>query len=367
MKRTACLFAALLLLLAACSPAAQSSPPAEESAAPSVQPEPEPSSEPSPEPSVSAAPLYVHPLTGTATETDISALKPVAIMLNDLKAAQPQQGVSQADIIYEAPAEGGITRMLAVYQDISAVEGIIGSVRSSRLYYIELALGHDAVYVHAGGSPEAYEAISAWGLTTVDGVNGPFSYAGVGLFWRDRERVEGHYYAVEHSLVTSGEVLTEILTQRGILGEHTEGYAYEMAFADDGTPADGQSAQVVTVPFSSYKNTVFRYDAATGLYAAEQFGEAYCDGNDGSQVAVTNVLVLQAVCTVVDSAGRLTVDLSSGNGWYACGGRLVPITWEKGARDEQLRYYTADGQPLTLGRGKSYVCILPTGREITVE
>ena len=78
--------------------------------------------------------------------------RPVAVMLNNLKAAQPQLGVSQADIIYEVPAEGGITRMLGVFQTLEGV-GDLGSIRSARPYYLELALGHDALFVHAGGSP----------------------------------------------------------------------------------------------------------------------------------------------------------------------------------------------------------------------
>ena len=61
------------------------------------------------------------------------------------------------------------------------------------------------------------------------------------------------------------------------------------------------------------------------------------------------------------------MDLTSGSGWFACGGRMVPITWEKGSAGQQLRYYGPDGSPLTLGRGKSYGCIIPTGRTVTAE
>lgn len=87
--------------------------------------------------------------------------RPVAIMLNNLKEALPQLGQSQADVIYEVPAEGGITRMLAVYQSLDGV-GKIGSIRSARPYYLELALGHDAIYIHAGGSEDAYAKIRQW-------------------------------------------------------------------------------------------------------------------------------------------------------------------------------------------------------------
>ena len=361
MKRIVCLFSALLLLLLpACGDTngdPTDSPGIEETQ--SLPETPAPTPEPTRDPS-----LY-EPLTGLPCDEDISGLRPVAVMLNNLKAALPQQGNSQADIIYEVLAEGGITRMLGVYQHPENV-GLIGSVRSARQYYWELAQGHDAVYIHAGASPEFYETKSRLGLFTVDGVNGTYSYAGAGMFWRDRDRIEGHHYAFEHSLLTSGEAITAMLEKEQRTA-HTDGYKYEMAFADDGTPSGGQSAVTVTVPFSNYKSGVFHYDEASKLYLVEEYGEPYIDGNDNTQVAVTNLIVVQTTCTVVDDAGRITVDLTSGSGWFACGGQIVPITWKKGSADQQLRYYGADGSPLALGRGKSYVCIIPTSRTVTAE
>lgn len=374
MKRTLCvLCAVLMLLLCACGEASVPDPsetPTPAAPSQTVQPSaPEPTAEvtaePSPEPS--PEPTAVNPLTGLPMQDEeLTRSRPVAIMLNNIKAAMPQQGNSQADIIYEVLAEGGITRMLGIYQDISQL-GVVGSVRSARLYYLELALGHDAVYVHAGGSPEFYEKKEAWGLETVDGVNGYYAYADTGLFWRDRERVDGNYYAYEHSLVTSGQRLTEVLTRRGVLGEHAEDYTYEMQFAEAAVPAGGEAVSAITVPFSGYKSTVFRYDAQSGLYSVEQYGQPYIDGNDGDQITVANVLVLRTQCTVVDDAGRLTVELTSGEGWFSCGGVLIPITWEKGEKEQQLRYYDQSGQPLTLSTGKSYVCIIPLSRRIETE
>lgn len=376
MKRIPALLCAVLLFaLTACGTADPGpSPTLSPSDTPQVTttPEPAPSPSPSPEPSEEITPSpdpvspYVNPLTGEAIDESMVRQKPLAIMLNNIKASMPQQGNSQADIIYEVLAEGGITRMLGIYQDISDL-GTVGSVRSARLYYWELALGHDAVFIHAGGSDEFYENKYAAGLSTVDGVKGYYSYATTGLFWRDRERISGKYYAYEHSLITDGEHLRSILSARDELGVHPDNYHYEIAFSADGTPVGGQSALIITAPFSGYKSTVFRYDEADQIYKVEQYGEAYIDGNDGTQIAVTNVLLLNTKCTVVDDAGRLSVDLSSGTGLFACGGKAIPITWEKGERGQPLRYFTTDGQPLTLGIGKSYVCILPLSRTPTVE
>ena len=107
--------------------------PAEEPETPPVIEEPaaEPEVEPLPD-----VPTGTNPLTGLPIEPEYEQRRPVAVMLNNLKKAQPQLGNSQADIIYEVPAEGGITRMLAVYQSLEDV-GSIGSIRSARPYYIE--------------------------------------------------------------------------------------------------------------------------------------------------------------------------------------------------------------------------------------
>ena len=119
-----------------------------EEPAPAPDPEPTPVEDPVPQPEpdpAPAGPAGVNPLTGLPMEPEYEQNRPVAVMLNNLKKAQPQLGVSLADIIYEVPAEGGITRMLGVYQTLEGV-GNLGSIRSARPYYIELALGHDALF-----------------------------------------------------------------------------------------------------------------------------------------------------------------------------------------------------------------------------
>lgn len=361
MKRIICLLSVLLLLLLpACGDTSGdlSAPPEETTPAPTVPASSEPTPSPTPEPAI------CNPLTGIPCDEDISGQRPVAVMLNNIKAAMPQQGNSQADIIYEVLAEGGITRMLGLYQTPGDA-GLIGSVRSARQYYWELACGHDAVYIHAGGSPEFYSTKQTLGLTTVDGVNGYWP----GMFWRDRDRIAGKHFAVEHSLLTSGEAIAAMLASHEELVPHAEGYTYEMSFTDDAAPADGQPAGTIVASFSSGKTTTFRYDAQQKLYLAEQYGEAYIDGNDNAQVSATNVLVLQTDCIQVanDDKGRIAVDLSSGSGWFACGGKIAPITWEKGTASQQLRYFDENGDPLVLGRGKSYVCIIPTTGGMTAE
>lgn len=376
MKKLIALMLALLMLLAmaACGPeqlaepAPESTPTAAPEPTPTPAPTPSPTPEATPEPTPTPYSGPVNPLTGEPVAEDVSGVRPIAVMLNNIKEAQPQQGNSEADIIYEVIAEGGITRMLGVYQSVEGIE-VLGSVRSARRYYIELALGHDAVFVHAGGSEEAYSDLRSWDVDNMDGVNGKFSYAGAGVFYRDQYRMgDGKKYAYEHSLMTSGERIMNAVESYGIRAEHKDGFDVCLSFADDGTPANGAAADVVTVPFSNYKTGVFTYDADTGLYMVEEYGSPYIDGNNDAQVGVTNVLTLQVSCyNSGDSYGHMIVTLDSGSGWYACGGKMVPIRWEKGDKYQPFRYFNEDGSELQLGRGKTYVNLIPLDKTPTAE
>ena len=363
-----CAALALTLCLSGCGDSQE--------AAASVTPQPLPTASAAPTLSPTATPDPTptpydgpeNPLTGMPIDGDAVNKRPVAIMLNNLKQALPQLGQSEADIIYECLAEGGITRMLGVYQDPSDV-GAIGSIRSARPYYLELALGHDAIFIHAGGSEDAYADIRAWGVTALDGVNGPYcgSSPGSNLMWRDADRRRNLGY--EHSVITTGETIEEKFATYSFRQEHKDGYTYPITFADDGTPENGSAANTITVPFSNYKTGVFIYDADSGTYLVEEYGAPYVDGNTGDQVAVTNVLVVQTSCwNTGDSYGHMEVDLTgTGSGYYACGGQIIPIRWSKPDRNSPFTYTDENGQPIVLGRGSSYVNIIPKSEQVTAE
>lgn len=366
MKRLVTFFLslALLLSLAACS---KTNPQQQE-----PQPEPEVSTEPE-EPSVEetipevetepeAEPetdsSMVNPLTGEAVTKDISKNRPVMVMLNNLKQALPQSGNGQADIIYEILEEGGITRMLAVYQDISAVEGNLGTIRSTRPYYVHLVAGMDGILVHAGGSGAAYDLIESLAIDDLDALSGPAA----SLFWRDKDRLNAGI-ATEHTMYITASDIANYLSSSGLRTEHKDDFSIHHTFAQDATPADGSDANVITVPFSGYKTGEFKYDPESGNYLVSEYGSAYVDETTGDQVSVKNVLIIMTEVSAIegDSKGRISVAMSgSGIGYYACGGKYIPINWSRDTEDSLYTFTTMSGEPLVLGVGKSYVNIVPT-------
>jgi hypothetical protein len=359
--------AALLLgaVLGACGadpePTPAPSPEVTETPAPTSTPSPTPAPTPTPNPYEGLEGF--NPLTGLPMDADYEDRRPAAIMLNNLKKALPMFGVSQADIIYEALAEGGITRMVGVFQNPSHVPQI-GTVRSTRAYYLDIAQGHDAILLHAGGSPEAYTEIKRRGVAALDCLRG---YEG-SLYWRDQDRIKNA--GLEHSAFTSGERIESVFQTLSVRIRHEEGYRETLRFADDGTPTGGEPAASISIRYSSYKTGLFTYDPSAKRYACTQYDAPYADGQDGTQVSVVNVLVLRASVSQIkgDSAGRLTTRLTgTGEGFFACGGRTVPIVWSKASHDAPFVYTLKDGgAPLVLGRGQSYINIVPTNAKVEV-
>ncbi len=325
--------------------------------APAAVPTPaaaEPVKEPEPEPEPEPQPEFTNPLTGEGVWEDISSHRPYAIMLNNLTKALPQCSQSNADLIFEMQVEGGITRMIALYQDITSC-GAIGSVRSSRPYYLDVVTAFDAIYIHAGGSEQAYSDIRTRGITNIDGVRGSGT-----IFYRDSARKASAGY--EHSMFTSEELISKYVPDMNIRHDHKEGYQETLKFTAEPDMKGAVSASAVTVVMNPTKSTKFAYDEESGRYLVSEYGKEYIDGNTGEQVSVKNVLVLYVKYSNIagDDKGRLRADMSGGKAVYIANGRMIEgCSWSR--TDSGFVLTKADGSPLELAVGNSYVCCANAG------
>lgn len=317
-----------------------------------------PASTPSPEPSTPEA-VAAEPDNRVRRFSDGVRIDPseqpkrwYAVMIENSAEAWPLSGLSEARLVFEAPVEGSIPRFMALYDDTQETEKI-GPVRSARPYYLDWALGLDAMYAHVGGSPDALSKINRLAVASLN------QFFWDSFFWRSRDR-----YA-PHNVYTSVDLLTEGFVKRGYQdGEVLPalGWAY-----DDETLAGGEEAMRVRVPFSSLSrnyDAIWQYEAAEQGYARFQNTDRQTDQNK-TAVYAANVVVLQMAVSVIDDVGRREVDtIGQGNGVLFRDGRRFPLTWKKSAREVPLELFTADGNPAALRAGVTWIEVVPLSTAI---
>lgn len=303
------------------------------------------------EPVVDTRPI--NPLTGEHTDYAVTN-RPVAVMFNNAKASLPQYGLSEADIIYEAIAEGNITRIMALYLDASHVKNF-GSIRGMRLYLLKIAMGHDAVIVHSGGNEDAKGFVKDNGIVTLDGSG----YRGA-YFYRDQQRADAGYKK-EHTLFITGESLAEMY-DKTLDNKLAKDTTKHFTFAEEEfTPLKSKKAVDITVSFVPSFSCEFKYDETTKEYVKYQYGKPQTDELYSKDISTKNVIVLYTNLDLKDDdSGEYNLDFSNGgDGMYFTNGVCVPINWKKLSDTTQFSFrYDSDGKELRLNPGKTYVCII---------
>ncbi|MCQ6561640.1 DUF3048 domain-containing protein [Paenibacillus mendelii] len=341
LRITAALGFALLLLaviVAGCSSKEQQ-PPVEDVIAP-------PPVETAPEDDgivVPAEPDFTAPLTGLKQDTAADK-RAIAVMINNMSKARPQSGLPHADMVWEVLAEGGITRLVAIFQSDDFPDAI-GPIRSIRPYLIELGETYGGLLVHAGGSPDAYAILQKQKKPYLDEITNAGSY-----YWRDKSR------KAPHNLYSNLEKLRQ--------GADKKNYKTDVPvpvypFAEEGATAGGSPATQVGISFllKNYKVS-YAYDPATRLYARSINDKPHTDLTTEKQLTTTNIVVLGAKQTVYDDIGRLKIDLESGGpAMLVQLGQAVDCTWERSG-DGVIRIMK-DGKELPFVPGKTYYHIVP--------
>ncbi|WP_145152888.1 DUF3048 domain-containing protein [Paenibacillus xylanexedens] len=296
------------------------------------------------EPSTS---LYTAPLTGLPVDEAITR-RPLAVMINNAPAARPQSGLSSADIILEVLAEGGITRFIAIFQSEGAAE-TVGPVRSIRPYLIELGESYDGVLVHAGGSPEAYSILQRQQKQHMDEISNGGPY-----FWRSSDR------KAPHNLYTSADKLRE--------GADIKGYSHDFKspvyiYNEDGATSAGETVKQFDIHYllDSYQVT-YDYDEVSGRYMRMVNGKADEDLDNGNPLGAANIIVAGADHKVLDSVGRLSVNLDQGGeAMLFQKGKMIRGQWVKKQGD--IIRFVRGGSEVALVPGKTFISIVPNQPE----
>lgn len=293
--------------------------------------------------------------TGEWVDENLAWNRPVAVMTENTHVTLPQYGVGSADVIYECPVEGGITRLMAIYQNYEELEKV-GNVRSCRLYYVYFAKEFGAAYFHAGESKYALDVLNSSFIDNVDGITGK----GGAFYYRDSSR------RAPHNLYTTGEKLSQAMERYGYETKLPEDYEPHYQFTTEDAPnllEHGADATMVKLYYVDAKPW-FVYNEKSGLYERYEFGEKQVDGLTGEQLAVKNIILQNCYSSLKDSGnGTLDIDyLSGGTGTYITNGKAIEITWKRASNTEKTHYYDADGNEIVLNPGKTWVEIVENSR-----
>lgn len=288
-----------------------------------------------------------------------SSVRPVAAMIdNQGDRVLPQGGIAQAQIVYEILVEYNITRYMAVFW--GNIPEMVGPVRSSRHYFLDYVLEHDAIYTHAGGSTYAYNDIPKLKIQNIDyQVHGS-------AFWdltNDPKNWQDSY--------TSKERIEKFITDKKYRAEPKKTFFF--TYNDDFlAPQGGADAEDVFIKFASKDSSTcgFIFEPETKLYLRTRMGKPHIDRNTQEQVKTTNIIIVKMSSPVIkgDTYGRRNLNnIGSGEGFYITGGKSIPIKWSKTARDAQTEYTAVDGKPLVLNRGQTWIEIVPSLDYVTIK
>ena len=289
-----------------------------------------------------------------------SKSRPYAVMINNNHAAWPQCGLEDAYLVYEIVVEGGITRMLALYKDQDTAK--VGSVRSARHYFIDYALENDAIFVHWGGSPQAYSRLSN-GIDSLDGIALEGS-----VFFRDTSLNRDY----EHTGFTSMEKVKKYAEDKGYARDTNKDLLLNYS-ADEIDMASLEGAKVansVDIEYSDYHSTSYEYDAENKVYKRSMSGKANVDLETGEQYTAKNIIIYKVRNYTLndgDNKGRQELDnIGTGDGYLVTGGYVLPIKWEKESESAQTVYTYTNGEEIEVNDGNTFIQICPTDAEIEI-
>jgi hypothetical protein len=285
------------------------------------------------------------PLTGIAIDPALAKRPVTGIMIENSLDARPQSGLQDAGVVYEAIAEGGITRFIAIFQDTRPQ--YIGPVRSLRPYYIDFATPWDASIAHVGGSPEALSEIRAGGKDLDQFFNS-------GSYWRQNTR------DAPHNVYTSFDKLDALNTVKGYTSSTTHSWSHK---ADTKLPVPVAKSVDLGISSALY-NAHYDYDTASNSYLRSEGGKPHMVASSPDDNAVVQ-LKPKVVVAIVTSYGIQSDGKHSDYGVTGSGtvyifqdGGLTTGTWSKADRSSQYSFKDVGGKDIKLNRGQVWLTML---------
>jgi hypothetical protein len=326
---------------------------------PTPTPRPTPTPTPTPIPTPTPLPVGIGDLTGRHVDDAVAHRLPIAVLIDDNRVARPQSGFNGASLVYQAPADGGETRYMFVYQEGDAKD--IGPVRSGRIYFVHWASEIEAAIAHYGG-----DDISRWYLRTYNGqlfTNVDALGKGAKAFHRIKTR------KAPHNGYTSTAKLREMALKLGGPPTMSE-ELFRRPFSDDAPESERGKSQTITIPYRT--GTVgYVYDPGRNAYIRRLDGKTQVDPADGKKVTTRNVVVLfQAfrIDTKIEPGhARPVVDsIGAGPAWLFREGHQILATWRKQSERGPTRLFDQAGGEISLLRGNTFFQIVPTKTKVTV-
>ncbi len=284
-------------------------------------------------------------LDGQIVESSVRALRPWVFTIDNQGDARPQEGLERASVVMEAPVEGGITRLLAIFDPTTTSTGI-GPVRSARPYFVDWAEGYKAVYAHVGGSPEALDRLSRIPSTTVLNIDEMVKPNG---FWRSTNRPAPHH------VLTSGERFREFIGGVATSTAQFSSWRYTLAPAPTSTTADVPSFRV---PYGGTYSVRWTYEPTKNAYKRTIAGKA----NSTQPLSFTNIIVIKTDASILDSVGRLKLrTVGSGEAVIYRDGKKFIGRWRRSA-GEVMSFVGTDGADVELRAGSSWIQVTTDDR-----
>lgn len=297
-------------------------------------------------------------LDGVEYNKDKANRHPMAIMVENHTEARPQIGLDKASIIYEAIAEGGITRFMPIYGSQDANK--VGPVRSARTYYLDWVLEYDAFYAHVGGNIDALNLIPKIGIKDLD----QFKY-GTEAYWRENEAK-----ATEHTMYSDTEKLRDIAKANDWNVSSSDFTC--LKFKTDLSKENRSASQSITINFSSANyNVEWVYDPENNMYKRLMGGLEHKDRVSDEQLTAKNIIIQKVkrapTVTAINEQGWNMDTVGEGEAFIVMDGKKIDATWKKSSREDRTRFYDPQNNEIEFNPGVFWYEIVPPDTAITIE